>query len=556
MRRNINNLISTIVTLIKLCILKLLHGKDLKFTAVERFSPNVVVEINKGGMLHLGKKVRAHSGCKFRVRTGATLTIGSNVRINYNCMIFCHDSISIGDGCEVGPNVLVYDHDHDFKCEEGIKSGKYLCARVRIGENVWIGANTVILRGATIGDNAVIGAGSIVKGEVPAGAVYVQKRGGQTVGGGTMIRVLHMIGSLNVGGSQAMVMNLYRNIDRSRIQFDFISDHPGQVFFADEIRKLGGIIYEMPTFRGTNIIQVRQAWDKFFTEHSEYGILHSHVRSYASVYLPIAKAHGVKTIIHSHSTSNGSGALALVKRILQFPLRYQADYFFSCSQIAGEWLFGRRITESDRYYMLQNAIRLKDYKMDNAVRSAVRREIKAENKKVFGHVGRLYESKNHEYLMEVFKGIHSAMPDSVLMIVGDGALRPQIEGKIRELGLQDSVILMGMRSDVSHMLMAMDCFLFPSKWEGLPVTVVEAQAAGLPCFVSDTVTKDVGISELVTYLPIDEGAEVWSNAVLSSDLSRKDVSKEIIKAGFDIGTSVAWLSEFYERIWPGSQQED
>lgn len=176
MRREINNVISTIVTLFKLSILKLLHGKNLKFSVVERFSPNVVVEINKGGILHLGKMVRAHTGCKLKVRKGATLMLGDNVRINYNCMIFCHESISIGAGCEFGPNVLVYDHDHDFKCEEGIKSGKYLTAPVTIGENVWIGANTVILRGTTIGDNAVIGAGSIVKGDVAPGAVFYQKR--------------------------------------------------------------------------------------------------------------------------------------------------------------------------------------------------------------------------------------------------------------------------------------------------------------------------------------------------------------------------------------------
>lgn len=176
MRREINNVISTAVTFMKLSVLKLAHGKNLKFSAVERFSPNVVVEINKGGVLHLGKKVRAHTGCKLKVRTGATLTIGNNVRINYNCMIFCRASISIGDGCEFGPNVLIYDHDHDFRCKEGIKSGKYLTAPVSIGKNVWIGANTVILRGTTIGDNAVIGAGSIVKGDITPGVVFIQKR--------------------------------------------------------------------------------------------------------------------------------------------------------------------------------------------------------------------------------------------------------------------------------------------------------------------------------------------------------------------------------------------
>lgn len=176
MRRVINNLVSIIVTLFKLGLLKLVHWKDLKFYYIERFSPNVVVEVNNGGMLHLGKKVRAHTGCKIKVRKGAKLIIGDNVRINYNCMIFCHESISIGDGCEFGPNVLVYDHDHDFKCEEGIKSGKFLTAPVIIGKNTWIGANVVILRGTTIGDNVVIGAGCIVKGNIPSNAVYIQRR--------------------------------------------------------------------------------------------------------------------------------------------------------------------------------------------------------------------------------------------------------------------------------------------------------------------------------------------------------------------------------------------
>lgn len=176
MRRSVNNVISVLFTFFRLAILKIISRKNLRYHFVERISPNVVIELNKGGKLLLGNRIRIHSGSKIKVRKDAKLSIGHNVRINYNCMFFCHQSIAIGDGCEFGPNVLVYDHDHDFKCTGGIKEGNFLIAPVTIGKNVWIGANTVILRGTTIGDNAVIGAGSIVKGSIPSDTVFVQKR--------------------------------------------------------------------------------------------------------------------------------------------------------------------------------------------------------------------------------------------------------------------------------------------------------------------------------------------------------------------------------------------
>lgn len=364
-----------------------------------------------------------------------------------------------------------------------------------------------------------------------------------------MIRVLQMIGSLNVGGSQAMIMNLYRSIDRERVQFDFILDHQDQLYYADEIRKMGGEIYFMPAFKGNNFLQVRRAWDSFFREHREYRILHSHIRSYASLYLPIAHKYGITTIVHSHSTSNGCGIKSVVKKTLQYPLRFQSDYFFSCSEIAGEWLFGRRILYSDKYYMLKNAIDLSLYRTMPEIREKKRREIGTGNRIVFGHVGRFIEAKNHIFLLNIFAYIHERNADTMLILMGDGNLRSQFEARIRELGLNSSVILLGMRKDVNELLQAVDCFVFPSKWEGLPVSVVEAQASGLPCFVSDTVTREVGLSNLVRYLPIDKGVELWGRAILEADLQRRDVSEEITNAGFNIVSSASWLTEFYESIW-------
>jgi len=158
-----------------------------------------------------------------------------------------------------------------------------------------------------------------------------------------VIRVLQMIGSLNIGGSQAMILNLYEAIDRTKVQFDFILDEPTQRELADRVIQLGGKIYEMPKFTGKNYFEVKRAWKSFFAEHPEYKILHSHVRSYASIYFPIARKYGVATIIHSHSTSNGSGLKSLAKAMLQRPIRHMADYLFACSSASGQWLYGKKV---------------------------------------------------------------------------------------------------------------------------------------------------------------------------------------------------------------------
>lgn len=359
-----------------------------------------------------------------------------------------------------------------------------------------------------------------------------------------MIRVLHMIGSLNIGGSQAMIMNLYRNIDREQIQFDFIIDHPEQLDFAEEIKSLGGKIFFLPKFTGINLLSVKKSWNNFFKEHPEYKILHSHVRSYASIYLPIAKKHGLKTIIHSHSTSNGRGITSIVKRILQYPLRFQADYLMSCSSEAGRWLYGDKACLKSNYIFLSNAIDTEQYRYSEGVANKYREELDLVGKFVIGHVGRFHEAKNHMFLLDIFAGICAKRSDVALLLVGDGELRYAIQDKIHSLNLDDRVILTGNRNDVPKLMQAMDVFVFPSKWEGLPVAVVEAQAAGLHCLISDTITKEVDVSVLVKRFPI-VSAEVWRDVILGSNFERLDVISDIVDAGFDIKKTSKYLGEFY-----------
>lgn len=361
-----------------------------------------------------------------------------------------------------------------------------------------------------------------------------------------LLRVLHMIGSLEMGGAQTMVMALYRAIDREKVQFDFVVDCDEVNVFAEEIKSLGGRIFQFPKFNGRNYGKVRSVWNDFFTKHPEYKVLHSHVRSYASLYIPIAKKHGVKTIIHSHNTSNGQGLTAIGKKLLQYPLRFQADYFFGCSRIAGKWLFGSRIVRSNRYFMLKNAVDLERFAYRQDVRAAIRNELEVDdNTLLIGHVGRMHPQKNHQFLIDFFSQIADRRSDVKLALLGEGELREVICEQVRKLGLEDRVLFLGLKKNVEDYFSAMDLLVLPSVHEGLPVVIVEAQASGLACLVSDTVTKEVQLSELVNYLPITQGEAPWVDAIMNIKPTRKDVSKNIRNSGFCIKNSSDWLCDFY-----------
>ena len=364
-----------------------------------------------------------------------------------------------------------------------------------------------------------------------------------------MIRVLQVLGGLNRGGAETMVMNLYRALDHKEIHFDFIIHSYTQNDYREEIENLGGRIFVFPTFKAYNAIQYRNKWNRFLNEHTEYKIVHSHVRSYASVFFPIAQKHGLKTIVHSHSTSNGFGIKSQIKNLLQKPLAKQSDYLFACSGISGKWLYGEKGVKQDNYYLVKNSIDVEKYRFDLNIRKCYRRDLAIENKIVFGHVGRLSEPKNHRFLLEVFMEIVRKENNAVLIIVGDGELKKIIQNQIEELCLQDNVYMLGSRNDVAEILQAVDVFLFPSLWEGLPVTVVEAQAAGLPCIISDTITEEVKLSPNVIYLPINKGTKIWTENALKMINSRYPESADlVVSAGFDVQTTAKWLTDFYRGL--------
>lgn len=361
------------------------------------------------------------------------------------------------------------------------------------------------------------------------------------------IRIVHNIASLHLGGSQAFVMNVYRNIDRSKVQFDFVVTPETKEGFYDEITNLGGKIFTCPRYKGTNHIQYNKWWDDFFNKHPEYKVIHGHVRSTASIYLKIAKKHELVTIAHSHSTSNGNGISAIVKRIIQLPIRKQADFLFACSDKAGKWLFGERAITQQNYYMIPNGVDLKRFEFDINKRNQMRMTLGIkEDMMILGHIGRLSTPKNHKFLLNVFNQYHKINSNSRLLLVGDGELFDSIKQHINKLDINDAVIMTGSKQNTEDYYQIMDIFLFPSLWEGLPVSVVEAQANGLQCIISDVITHDVDLTALIQYLPLDE--KLWLGAIAEAHKKERIglTSEDRVRLQpFDAITVANKLQEFY-----------
>lgn len=363
-----------------------------------------------------------------------------------------------------------------------------------------------------------------------------------------VIRVLHVIGMMNRGGAETMIMNLYRDLDRTQFQFDFVVHTQDEGAYDDEIRKLGGRIFQCPKFRVSTIVDYKKWWDRFFeAEGAGVEIVHGHIGSTAPVYLRCAKAHGKYAIAHSHNTKGNWSGKELLYRILSRRVRGGADDYLACSNRAGEDRFGRGI----QFKVLKNAIPAKQYEYASEVRNRVRAELGIDKDLVVGHVGRFMSQKNHNFLIELFCHIVKKAP-AKLLLVGDGELRATMEEKVNHLGLQDDVIFTGVRSDVAELMQAMDVFVFPSLYEGLPLSIVEAQAAGLPCLISDRVPNECQITDLVRQVPLSSGAEVWAEmAMEAAHLERKNTYEELCARGFDIENNVRMLERYYGKIAMG-----
>ncbi len=360
---------------------------------------------------------------------------------------------------------------------------------------------------------------------------------------GEPIRVLQVVTHMNRGGLETMLMNYYRNIDRSKIQFDFLTHRPEneKKDYDDEIRSLGGKIYHMPVLNPFSPSYMKSL-DKFFKEHKEYQIVHSHLDCLSAYPLKAAKKNGVPVrIAHSHNTSQERNLKYLIKDYSKRQIPKYATHLFACGQEAGKWMFGKH-----KFQIMNNAIDAKKFIYNEEVRMEKRKELGIEGKFVIGHVGRFNLQKNHEFLIHCFEAFAEKNSDTVLLLIGNGDLQERAKLQVKAYDLEDNVRFLGLREDIPQLLQAMDLFLFPSLFEGLPVTLVEAQAAGIPCVISDTITDEIMITDRISKVPLDADINQWLDVISSYKQSpRKDTMSEIVEHGFDIEKNARWLEEFY-----------
>lgn len=363
------------------------------------------------------------------------------------------------------------------------------------------------------------------------------------------IRILHEDVIMDQGGIEALLMNVYRHIDRNVVQFDFMMHRPQHAFYEDEILSLGGRIYRTPKFSPIpgQYQKYMSSVESILREHPEYKVLHAHAELNLWP-LMLAKKVGIPTrIAHSHNaktTVNLKYFFFLYEKA--FIKKYCTDMFM-CSTPAGEWSFGRETVKNGQVTFIKNGIETERFSFDKQMRREKRAELGVGDKLVIGHVGRFMEQKNHGFLLEIFAEINKRNPNTVLLLIGDGQLIEENKQKVEKLGIAQSVKFLGIRADVNCLMQAMDVFLFPSLWEGLPLTGIEAQTAGLPVVMSDVITDEVRVTSNVHTMSLKDSAQAWADKVLevTERFERKDMRQQVIDAGFDIRTTAKWLQDFY-----------
>jgi len=358
------------------------------------------------------------------------------------------------------------------------------------------------------------------------------------------MRILHVFASLDRGGAETLIMNVYRKIDREKFQFDFIvNDRTKEYAFEAEVLSMGGRVFRMPRYLMYNMFSYKRAWEELLKAHPEWRIIHGHHLSPAFIYFKVAKKMGLKTIAHSHCAGGAKNFKELIRKPFRYLFRKHTDVFLACSVAAAEFIFGGSAHKS---MVVNNAIDMDIFGFDSALRESAQDEFGIKNQLVVGHVSNFSAVKNQSFLIDVFAEIRKIKPDAVLLLVGNGAMRGDIEEKVKRLNLSENVIFAGVRGDVANLMQAMDVFILPSFFEGLPTVCIEAQATGLPCLISDKITAETKITDSLSFMPLEEDVKNWAKtAVKISELPRLDGITQVKSAGYDIVDVVKQL----EQVW-------
>lgn len=365
------------------------------------------------------------------------------------------------------------------------------------------------------------------------------------------IRVLQVVEGLNHGmGATAVALNYQQYIDQNRVVFDYLVHTRPDEDLQAEVQNRGSRIFQMPGLSGKHMVEYRNKLKDFFREHPEYQIIHGHLPNAGAFYLAAAKKAGAPfRILHSHNTV---GAESTCKRIRNNMLNRRAiqyaNIYFACSQNAADYLFGKQ--PAQEVVLVRNAIDTQKFVYRKAARVQMRSQLGLEDRFVVGHVGRFCQQKNQLFLLEIFQKVTERVKNASLLLVGDGELRESLEHKAAELGIREKVIFAGMQEKVQYFLQAMDIFVLPSLFEGLPLVGVEAQTSGLPCIFSDKITEDAKVTGNVAFLPLSAGTEEWAEEIclFANGYQRVDCSAQVRKAGYEISVEADKLTRYYENL--------
>lgn len=355
-----------------------------------------------------------------------------------------------------------------------------------------------------------------------------------------MIRILHVVTYMGRGGLETMLMNYYRHMDRSKVQFDFLVHRDFEADYDAEILRLGGHIYHLSMFNPLSV-KYHKELDAFFKEH-RYDVVHSHLDCLSAYPLAYAKKYGVRIrIAHAHNKNQDHNWKYIIKVVSKPFMPLFATNLFACSEEAGRWMFGKHT-----FMVLNNAIDAKLYRCISTEMNMEKEKSDIKDTFIIGHVGRFAPQKNHSFLIEVFKKLVEIEPDSKLLLVGSGDGMGLIKTRVRDYQLEDRVIFLGSRGDVPKILQSLDVFVFPSLYEGLGIAAVEAQAAGVPCVLSDQVPEECKVTKNVKFLSLEDSPETWAKCIAAyKTTAHTDTYDDICKAGYDIKKNAEALQGFY-----------
>lgn len=367
-------------------------------------------------------------------------------------------------------------------------------------------------------------------------------------------RVLHIVSTMDRGGAETLIMNVYRNLDRSKLQFDFVTHRKDKGDFDDEIRKLGGKVYHITSLGGVGPISYVRMLAKIM-EANSYIAVHSHTDYQSGFPALAAKLAGIPhRICHSHSTNwplNNSFKGKLLLKGLQKIIKFSATHYCSCSQEAGAFLFGEKAVENGQVTILKNGIDLSEYLDETITKISVIRELGLnEDAKIIGHVGKFSKSKNQMFILKILKDLIRKDKRYIALLIGDGPLKENIEREAESIGISKNIRFLGVRSDIPRLMNAFDVFLFPSIFEGFGIVAIEAQISGTPCIMSDSVPKstDMGLG-LAKFLSLDENSNKWVDEIESVIGMQKPGKDILVRALSEKGFSIQQNIEEWMKLY-------